>query len=443
MGEPEVYVSLDIGSTSVKCIIGEVSDEAVHIIGVGNAKSTGIRKGSIVDIDATVQSIKRAVDQAERMIGMSIHKVILGIPAAHVMLQDTKGVVAVVKNDENREITSDDVNRVLDAAQMMSLSPDREHINLVPRYYTVDSVSEIKDPRGMLGIRLEVDATMITTSKTVLHNVLRCVEKAGLDIQEIYLQPLASGTFALTKDERNRGTTLIDIGGETTTIAVFKDDQLLHASVIPVGGENITKDLSLVLRTSTEQAEKIKLEYGHAYFNEASDNEVFDVPVIGADAKEQFSQRYISEIISMRLEELFELILDEFYRQNLSGLSGGVVLTGGVAKLEGIAQLARDCLQTRVRIAAPQYIGVRDPEYTSAVNLIRYAHADNQFYNKYEGDFNQPSNDMMLGTAQPSHEQEQMEYQQPAPRDDYEETNHQPKEKFSDKVKKIFKGILD
>ena len=167
------------------------------------------------------------------------------------------------------------------------------------------------------------------------------------------------------------------------------------------------------------------------------------MPVIGADAKEQFSQRYISEIISMRLEELFELILDEFYRQNLSGLPGGVVLTGGVAKLEGIAQLVRDCLQTRVRIAAPQYIGVRDPEYTSAVNLIRYAHADNQFYNKYEGDFNQPSNDMMLGTAQPSHEQEQMEYQQSAPRDDYEETNHQPKEKFSDKVKKIFKGILD
>ena len=178
MGEPEVYVSLDIGSTSVKCIIGKVIDESVHIIGVGNVKSSGIRKGSIVDIDATVQSIKRAVEKAERMIGMSIHKVILGIPANNVMLQSTNGIVSVVRNDNNQEITSDDVDRVLDAAQMMSLSPDREQINLVPRYYTVDNVPEIKDPRGMLGMRLEVEATMITTSKTTLHNVLRCVEKA-------------------------------------------------------------------------------------------------------------------------------------------------------------------------------------------------------------------------------------------------------------------------
>lgn len=439
MGEPEVYVSLDIGSTSVKCIIGKVIDESVHIIGVGNVKSSGIRKGSIVDIDATVQSIKRAVEKAERMIGMSIHKVILGIPANNVMLQSTNGIVSVVRNDNNQEITSDDVDRVLDAAQMMSLSPDREQINLVPRYYTVDNVPEIKDPRGMLGMRLEVEATMITTSKTTLHNVLRCVEKAGLEIQEIYLQPLAAGAFALTKDEKSRGTTLIDIGGETTTIAVFKDEQLIHAAVIPVGGENITKDLSVVLRTSTEQAEKIKLDYGHAYFSEASDHEVFAVPVIGADTKEQYSQRYIAEIISMRLEELFELVLDEFYRQNLTGLPGGVVLTGGVAKLEGIAQLARDCLQTRVRVASPQYIGVREPEYTSAVNLIRYAYADAQFYRKHAGE--QQMDPMHQQFEQP----QQLDYdaQQPLPEHREEYVEEPPKEKLADKVKRIFKGVFD
>lgn len=429
MNEKEIYVSLDIGSTSVKCIISKVDDDAVHIIGVGNAKSAGIRKGSIVDIDATVQSIKRAVDQAERMIGMSIHKVILGIPGNQVILQDAKGIVAV-NNDANSEITTDDVYRVLDAAEMISLSPDREKINLVPRFYTVDSVSDIKDPRGMLGIRLEVDATMITTTRTNLHNILRCVEKAGLVIQDIYLQPLAAGAFALTDDEKSRGTTLVDIGGETTTISVFKDNQLIHAAVIPVGGENITKDLSVVLRTPTEQAERIKLEYGHAYFNEASENEVFEVPVIGADTKEQYSQRYISEIISTRLEELFELILDEFYHQNLSGLPGGVVLTGGVAKLDGIAQLARDCLQTRVRIATPQYIGVREPEYTSAVNLIRYAYLQDAFYRKYEGQSVQANVQHEMVEDTPSEYEQITEPQK-------------PKESFSKKFKGLLKGFLE
>lgn len=377
MNHSELYVSLDIGSSSVKVLIGEVNDETVHVIGVGNVKSAGIRRGSIVDIDATVQSIKKAVDQAERMVGLTINKVILGIPANQVQLHPVKGVVAV--NSENREITDVDLDRVIESAQLMSIPPDRELVNIVPIQYIVDGLDGINDPRGMIGIRLEMDGTMVTTSKTVLHNVLRCVEKAGLEIQQIYLQPLAAGQFALNEDDRNRGTAYIDIGGGSTTLAVFKDGHFIHTAMIPVGGEHITKDLSIVLKTPTEQAEKIKLEFGHAYYDDASDDELFEVPVIGADTKEQFSQKYISEIIGVRLEELFDLIIDELYRVGIQDLPGGVVLTGGVAKLEGLPQLARHVLQTSVKIFAPDYIGVRDPEYTSAVNLICYAYKESQF----------------------------------------------------------------
>lgn len=357
-----------------------MSEGQLHVIGVGCVKSNGIRKGAIVDIDATVQSIKKAVEQAERMTGLKIDEVILGIPANQVLLQPAKGVVAV--NSENREITDDDLDRVLESAQAVPVAPDREFVNIVPRQFIVDNLDEIKDPRGMIGIRLELDATMITTSKTLLHNVLRCVERAGLNIGAIYLQPLAAGFFALTEDEKNQGTAYIDLGGGSTTVSVFEDGLLTYAGVVPVGGDHITKDLSIVLKTPTEQAEKIKHQYGHAFYDDASDEELFEVPVVGTDSKDQYSQRYISEIIGVRLEELFELVLDELARLGVKDLPGGVVITGGVAKLEGIAQLARQVMQTRVRIYTPDYIGVREPSYTTAVGLIRYANLEDEFYGK-------------------------------------------------------------
>ena len=348
-----------------------MSDGQLHVIGVGNVKSNGVRKGAIVDIDATVQSIRKAVEQAERMTGYQIHEVVLGVPANQTMLQLVKGVVAV--NSENREITDDDLDRVVESAQVMSIPPERELVNIIPRQFIVDNLDEIKDPRGMIGIRLEMDATMITTSKTLLHNVLRCVERAGLSIREIYLQPLASGYFALTEDEKNHGTAFIDIGGGSTTIAVFEEGLLTHTGVIPVGGDHITKDISIVLKTPTEQAENIKHQFGHAFYDDASDDEIFEVPIVGTDSTDQYSQRYISEIIGARLEELLELVIDELACLGVRDLPGGVVITGGVAKLEGIAQLARQILQTRVRIYTPDYIGVREPSFATAVGLIRYA----------------------------------------------------------------------
>lgn len=378
MNSSELYVTLDIGSSSIKVVIGEINDQIIHIIGVGNAKSTGIRKGAIVDIDATVQSIKKAVAEAERMAGMEIQEIVLGIPASQSSIHQVKGVVAV--QSENKEVTGKDLERVLDSARVMSIPPEREYLNIVPVQYILDGVEEIHDPRGMIGTRLEVDANMITTSKTILHNLLRCVERAGLQIREIYLQPLAAGQFALSEDEKNHGTAYIDIGGGATTISVFRDGHLTHTAVVPVGGDHITKDLSIVLKTPTEHAEQIKRQYGHAFYDDASEDELFEVPVIGADMKEHYSQKYISEIIGVRLEELFEMVMEELFRLGVKDLPGGIVLSGGVAKLEGLAQLARHVLQTRVRIYTPDYIGVREPQFATAVGLIQYIYKEDMFY---------------------------------------------------------------
>ncbi len=384
MSQSELYVSLDIGSSSIKVLIGEVDAENLHVIGVGNVQSKGIRKGTIIDIDATVESIQSAVEQAERMTGMEIQEVVLGIPANGAQLQDVKGIVAI--NSEDREITDEELYRVMESAQVTSVSPEREIVNLVTKQFIVDDYDEITDPRGMIGVRLEMDGTLITTPKTVVHNILRCVERAGLTIREIYLQPLAAGTFALSEDEKNHGTAYIDIGGGSTTISLFGENRLLTTSVLPIGGDHVTKDLSIVLKTPTENARKIKHKFGHAFYDDASDDHLFEVPIIGADTKEQYSQRYISEIIGVRLEELFELILGEFYEMGIRDLPGGIVLTGGITKIDGMLPLARHVLKTRVRIHIPEHIGVREPMYTTAVGLIQYAYEQDDFFGLVSND---------------------------------------------------------
>lgn len=372
MNNNAVYVSLDIGTSTVKVIIGEMVNDSLNIIGVGNVNAEGIRKGSIVDIDETVHSIRKAVEQAERMVGMNINHVIVGITGNHVALQPCHGVVAV--SSENREITDEDVARVMDAAQVVSIPPEREIINVIPTQFIVDGLDEITDPRGMIGVRLEMEGTIITGSKTILHNTLRCVERAGLEITEIVLQPLAAGSIALSKDEKNLGAALIDIGGGSTTFAVFGNGHLQHTSVLPIGGDHITKDLSIGLRTSTEDAEKIKVKHGHAFYDQASEDEMFSVPIIGSDQHQQFNQLELSDIIEARMEEIFSLVQQEIKRLGIPDLPGGFVLTGGVANLPGILDLAQTVLENRVRIAIPDYIGVREPQYTTAVGLIKYAY---------------------------------------------------------------------
>ncbi|MFC0271202.1 cell division protein FtsA [Metabacillus herbersteinensis] len=372
MNNNEIFVSLDIGTSSVKVIIGEMANDALNIIGVGNVKSEGLRKGSIVDIDETVHSIKKAVEQAERMVGVPLKRVVVGVTGNHVQLQECHGVVAV--SSDNREIANEDVRRVIEAAQVVSIPPEREIIDVIPRQFIVDGLDEINDPRGMLGVRLEMEGTIITGSKTILHNLLRCVERAGLEITDICLQPLASGSVALSKDEKNLGVALIEMGGGSTTIAIFEQNHLISISVLPIGGEHITKDLSIGLRTSTEEAERIKVKYGHAYYNHASEDEVFEVTIIGSDQKQTFNQLEISDIIEARLEEMFELIHHEIGRLGVRDLPGGIVLTGGTVSMPGVLELAQVVFQNNIRIASPDYIGVREPKYMTGVGLIQFAH---------------------------------------------------------------------
>src|SRR5699024_1788650 len=234
MSKGEVVVSLDIGTSEVKVIIGEVKENSLNIIGVGTSISRGLNKGSIVDIDQTVQSIKSAVEQAERMVGLKIDSVVVGINGSHINLQPCHGVVAV--QSENNEISDDDILRVIDGAQVMSIPPEREVIDVIPKQFIVDGLDEITDPRGMIGVRLEMEGTLITCSKTSLHNILKCVEHAGLEVSDICLQPLAAGTVALSSDEKNLGVALIDVGGGTTTVSVFENGHLAATNVIPLGG---------------------------------------------------------------------------------------------------------------------------------------------------------------------------------------------------------------
>ncbi|MCM3600275.1 MULTISPECIES: cell division protein FtsA [Robertmurraya] len=421
MNSNEIYVSLDIGTSSVKVIIGEMVNDSLNIIGVGNVKSEGLRKGSIVDIDETVHSIRKAIEQAERMIGMEINKVIVGVTGNHVMLQPCHGVVAV--SSENREITNDDVARVIDAAQVISIPPEREIIDVIPKQFIVDGLDEINDPRGMIGVRLEMEGTIITGSKTILHNTLRCVERSGLEILDITLQPLASGAFALSKDEKNLGVALVDIGGGSTTISVFEQGFLRATSVLPVGGDHITKDISIGLRTSTEDAEKIKTKHGHAFYDHASEEEVFSVPIIGSDQHQQFNQLEVSDIIEARMEEIFDLIQNEIRRLGIRDLPGGYVLSGGVANTQGILELAQVVFQNRVRIAIPDYIGVREPQYTTAVGLIKFAYKNAKIQGRSIGN-----------STAASETKEKRVQKQPQPK---AKPDKQPEEKMTSRVKKF------
>lgn len=372
MSSNDILVSLDIGTSEIKVVIGEVLNDSLNIIGVGTAKSNGLRKGAIVDIDETVKSIKEAVEHAEHMVDMSIENVVVAVNANHVQLHPCHGVVAV--QSEDREIGDDDVIRAIEGAQVMSIPPEREIIDVIPKQFIVDGFDEISDPRGMIGVRLEMEGTIITTSKTVLHNVLRCVEKAGLHIVDVVLQPLAAGSIALSKDERTLGVALIDVGGGCTTVSIFEDNFLVSSSVIPLGGENITKDLSIGMRTSTEEAEEIKLNYGHAFYETANEEETVDVSIIGSNDKKTFNQLEISDMIEARLEEIYELSVRELRRMGYNELRGGYVLTGGTLKMPGALDLAEAVFQASARIAIPDYIGVREPQYTVGIGTIQFAY---------------------------------------------------------------------
>lgn len=370
MSTSDVIVSLDIGTSEIKVVIGEMLDHTLNIMGVGTADSKGINKGAIVDIDQTVQSIKAAVDQAEKMVGLDIKSVVVGVSGSQVQLQACHGVVAV--QSENSEITDEDIQRVIENAQVVSIPPEREVVDVIPTQFIVDGLDGITDPRGMIGVRLEMQGTIITTSRTALHNALKCVERAGLKVSDIALESLGAGMVALSLDERDMGAAIIDVGAGTTTVSVYAEGDLVAVSEIPLGGDNITKDLSIGLRTSTVDAEQIKREYGHAYYPTASETDEFKVKIIGSEHQEVYNQLQIADMIEARLEEIFQLALQEVSRFGYTDLRGGYVLTGGTMNLPGAIELAQEIFSGNARLAKPDYLGVREPEFTAGVGLIQF-----------------------------------------------------------------------
>jgi cell division protein FtsA len=410
VNQNEILVSLDIGTSRIKVIIGEIMNDTLNIIGVGSAKSNGMKKGAIVDIDQTVHSIRTAVEQAERMVDMKIDRVVVGVNGNHIQLQPCHGVVAV--SSESREIGNEDITRVIDAAQVISVPPEREIIDVIPRQFIVDGQDEITDPRGMIGVRLEMEGMIITCAKTVLHNTLKCVERAGLEVLDVCLQPLASGTVSLSEDEKNLGVALVDVGGGSTTVSVFEEGHLKGTSLLPFGGDNLTKDLSIGLRTSTEEAEQVKIEHGHAFFDDANEDESFSVTIIGSNREQAFNQLQISDMIEARMEEIFVFAAQEIQRMGVRELPGGFVLTGGTMNMPGVLELAQDVFHSNVRLAIPDYIGVREPQFTSGVGILQFAYRNAKIQGKeifpsVTADFEQQAPKKQKRAAKPQKEEKE------------------------------------
>lgn len=370
MRNQEIVVSLDIGTTSIKVVVAEYMNGQVNIIGVGNEKSRGLSRGVIVDIDETVFSIQKAIEHAERKANVKINEVVVGVPSNKLAIDDCHGMIAVAS--ENREITSKDVDNVISAAKVRSVPPEREVIAILPEEFIVDGFSGIRDPRGMIGVRLELYARLLTGPRTIIHNIRRCVEKAGLQIAEFVLQPQAIASVALNHDEREFGTVIIDMGGGQTSASIIYDNQLKYSFVDQEGGDYVTKDISVILNTSLDSAERIKREFGYAVSSQTSPEEYFPVETVGRKEPVRVDERYLSEIIEARLTQIFETIREDLQAIDAMDLPGGFVLTGGASSLPGVLELSQKYFGSQVRQYIPEQMGMRNPVYTTSMGMVEY-----------------------------------------------------------------------
>lgn len=379
MVQPEIYVSLDIGTTSVKVVVAEYINQQLNIIGVGNERSEGLSRGVIVDIDKTVYAIKSAIRQAEQKSNHKIEEVIVGVPSNQISIEPCYGMIAVAS--DNREITDKDVSNVLSAAKVRAVPPEREIISVIPEEFIVDGFDGIRDPRGMIGVRLELYASMITGPKTVIHNIRRCIEKAGLRVKELVVQPLANAAAALSEGERDFGTIIVDLGGGQSSAAVMHENQLKFSFVDQEGGEYVTKDISTILNISLDNAERIKREYGYAMSEDTREDEFFPVETIGKKEPARVTERYLAEIIEARLSQIFETLKKALDQVEAFDLPGGVVVTGGAAALPGVIALAEEIFEHEVRFYIPEHVGLRNPIFTTAIGLIEYvAHLEDIYH---------------------------------------------------------------
>lgn len=378
MSRKEHVAGLDIGTTKVCAVVGEVDEEGrVHIAGVGTVPSSGMRKGVVIDIDATTRAIEEAIDRAERMSGVEVQSLYVGVSGEHITSTNSRGIIAVSRGDH--EIASADVERVIDAARMAALpASDREVVHLLPRGFVVDGHDGVRNPVGMYGARLEVEAHIVTGTSTVLANLLKCVQRAAVEVDEVVLEPLASAEAVLAPAERELGVVIADVGGGTTSLGIFAGGGLCHTAVLPVGGHHLTNDIAVGLRTPVAEAEKLKVRYGAASPQDTSEGELIEVFNVGDREPRILPRRVLCEIIEPRLTEMCSLLRLQIRRSGYAHLvPAGIVLTGGTALLRGIGKFVSEKLDLPSRIGIPEQIGglvdaVNSPVYATGVGLVLY-----------------------------------------------------------------------
>jgi cell division protein FtsA len=370
----DLIVGLDIGTTKICAIVGEKTENGVDIVGMGTHASRGLRKGVVVDIHATVDSIKCAVEEAELMADCEISSVYTGISGGHIRGFNSHGVVAV----KDREVGESDVNRVIDAAKAVAIPMDREVIHVIPQEYIIDDQDGIREPYGMSGVRLEAKIHIVTAAVTSAQNIVKCANKAGLNVIDIVLEPLASAQAVLSDDERDLGVCMIDIGGGTTDIAVFADGSIKNTAVLGLGGYHLSNDIAVGLRTPFEEAERIKKKFGMASARYLASDDVISVPSVGGRRPREISRKILCEVLEPRVEEILSLARQEIVKARLADrIPSGVVLTGGASALNGMAELAEEVFEGPVRCGRPSHIGglqdvVRSPMYATGVGLVLF-----------------------------------------------------------------------
>jgi cell division protein FtsA len=375
-GDKNLIVGLDIGTSKVVAIVGEIRDEGqIDIIGIGSNPSRGLKRGVVVNIESTEQSIQRAVEEAELMAGCEIHGVHAGIAGSHIRSMDSHGIVAI----KDREVSSSDVDRVIDAARAVAIPADQKIIHIMPQEFIIDNQDGIRQPVGMSGVRLEAKVHLVTGAVSAAQNIIKCVRRCGLDVDDLILEQLASSFAVLSDDERELGVCLVDIGGGTTDIAIFTGGAIRHTSVIPIAGDQVTNDIAVALRTPTQNAEEIKIRYACALRQLAGSDETIEVQSIGDRPSRLLNRQTLAEVVEPRYEELLTLIQAELRRSGFEDLmAGGVVLTGGSSKMEGLIELAEEIFHMPVRLGIPHGVTgladvVRNPIYATGVGLLQFA----------------------------------------------------------------------
>ncbi len=378
MTNNNMVVGLDIGTSKIVAIVGHLTEDGeVEIVGIGSHPCRGLKKGVVINIESTILSIQRAVEEAELMAGCNIHSVYVGIAGSHIRSMNSDGVAST----SNREVTDDDIDRVVSSAREKATSritTDQEIIHVIPQEYTIDQHEGIKEPLGMSGREIKVQVHLVTAAVNAIQNIVKCVGRCGLEVDGVILEQLASSYAVLNQDERELGVCLVDIGGGTTDIAIFTEGAIKHTSVIPIAGDQVTNDIAMALRTPTQNAEEIKIKYACALTQLASEDHVFQVPSVGERAPQELSRQRLAEVVEPRYEELFNLVLDEIRRSGYEDLiPAGIVLTGGTSKMEGVVQLAEEIFHMQVRVASPSNIkGLSDvvgnPIYSTGVGLLVY-----------------------------------------------------------------------